>query len=134
MANNKKKQSKPNNIIELPIVFPAGTAKEIMDEIRDVLNSTKFNKISINVGTYRNILDDTIPKDDTRVISVGYIKKIDSENGDMTIGLYEANKDKILALKGAVVDIVYTEYKGKLGTILKFIIRPYEGGIEVAGE
>jgi hypothetical protein len=126
MAYNKngKKQQNTNNI-EVPINFE-GIDDSIKNEIIDVLKSTPFNKISFNVGSFRRLLDDKISKDDTRVIAVGYIKKFIEDKNSFVVGLYAANKDTILKFKNPTIDIIFKDFDGKLGTILKINIVPEE--------
>ena len=125
MAYNKKQQqtNKTNNTIEVKIDFE-GISENVKKEVIEVLKAIPFNKISFNVGTYRNLLDEKVPKDDTRVIAVGYVKKFIEDKESFVVGLYAANKDTVIKFKDAKIELCLKVFDDKLGTILKINIIP----------
>lgn len=114
---NKKAQQ---TYLKCGIIVPEGTSDAVMDEIFDVLRKTPFNKVSIPVGTYRYLIDDTIADDDNRVITVGYIKRFDADNNVFDIAIFSNNKPLIEAFENPALELVFTEYNNKLGVITKF--------------
>ena len=116
---NKKVQQ---SYLKVGFVVPEGTTDEVMEDIFEVLKKTPFNKISVPVGTYRYLIDDSIAEDDNRVITVGYIKRYDPEIRVFDIAIFNANKQTIEAFDNKALELVFTEYNNKLGTITKFNI------------
>ena len=118
----KKVEPKKNqqNYIRCGIVVPEGTSDAVMEEIFNVLRSTQFNKISIPVGTYRYLIDDSIADDDNRVITVGYIKRYDPESNMFDIAIFSNNKQTIEEFENPALELVFKEYNNKLGVITKF--------------
>lgn len=115
---------KQNNSIEVTLAFPADITEELRTEIMDVINTTKFNKISFPLSSYRHSHDDSIPADDTRVITVGYIKKFDRKNSVFHVVLFNNVKSLIEEFDNPIIKVDFTQYNGKLGTITKLIIIP----------
>jgi len=120
----KKVEPKKNqqNYIKCGIVVPEGTSDAVMEEIFNVLRSTQFNKISIPVGTYRYLIDDSIADDDNRVITVGYIKRFDPESNMFDIAIFSNNKQTIEEFENPALELVFKEYNNKLAVITKFNI------------
>lgn len=120
---------KKTQIIEnIPLSVQEGTSEEIINEIIDVLKGTRFNKISVPLTSYRYIYDDSIAKDDTRVNTIGYIKKFNATDKTFTVVVFTNNanvitkkydKDKLM------IEAVFTKYKEKqLGVITKLVLAP----------
>ena len=120
----KKVEPKKNqqNYIRCGIVVPEGTSDAVMEEIFNVLRSTQFNKISIPVGTYRYLIDDSIADDDNRVITVGYIKRFDPESNMFDIAIFSNNKQTIEGFENPALELVFKEFNNKLAVITKFNI------------
>lgn len=121
---NNNRDRKKNNNVEIPVYFPDDMNDDIYNEIIDVLNSTKFNNISIPFSIYRTLIDDSIDSDDTRVSNAGFIKrwKYDPKPGYFVISIFNSLKETIAKLENPVFIIHYTEYDGKLGTITKIVL------------
>lgn len=133
---NKKvvRQPKVNpNEIKAPLYLPADLNENIVNEITTVLTETKFNKISIPLGTYRCMIDNNVDADDTRVCTIGYIRKYNAETKEFTLTLFNNFVDLIKSMGDVVVELQFTTFKEALGSITKFNIVPvvYE---EVAEE
>ena len=122
--NTKKQPPKPT-ILKLGFALPEGTPDSVIEEILEVIRNAQFDKISVPVSTYRYILDPSIPTDDTRVLTIGYIKDYDPEEEEFTIVVYRANFDTISAIDNPVLEIVFNSYNDKLGVITKFNVIPY---------
>lgn len=122
--NNVKKQSaKPQNL-KLTLALPDGTSENVINDILEVLSQERFDKISHPVGTYRYLLDNTIPKDDTRIITVGYIKSYDPEKEEFTVVIYGQNRDLIYGFKDPGLEIVFNTFEDALSVITKFNVIP----------
>ena len=129
MANNKnaKAATKPtNNYITAKLVFCKEVSDAVFDEIVDVLKKTKFNKISFPLSSYRNLFDNTVAADDTKMLTVGYIKKFDAENLEFTVMVFPKCKEVVDAFKNPAIEVVWTEFNDKLGVITKLNIIPDE--------
>ena len=127
--NNYKKsdrQSRVNpNEIKVPLLLPADLNEDITNEILDVLASTKFNKVSIPLGAYRNLIEDTAEEGDTRVCTIGYIKNYDVVSKTFAVIIYDKFLETIKnpELGELKMSLVFTTYKEtSLGTITKFNI------------
>lgn len=127
MENTSKKPRNTELIENVPLSVREGTSEEIINEIIDVLKGTKFNKISIPLTTYRYMCDESIPEDDIRITTAGYIKKFNATDKTFTVVLF-ANNAKAITEKYAkedlMIEAVFTQYKDKLGIITKFVLAP----------
>lgn len=133
--NNKVAKVNPNEI-KAPLYLPADLNENIASEILNVLTTTKFNKISIPLGIYRNCIENNVDPDDNRICTIGYIRKFDAETEEFTVVIFSKFTDIIKGLGDIAVDLMYTTYKDALGTITKFNILPvfYETDDEEANE
>lgn len=120
MANTEKKKN--INTIEAQLHIPSEANDEIRESILTVLKHTRFNKISIQLTTLRNVVDSSIDKDDTHITTVGYIKKFDSKTEEFTVVLFNNYASTITAFKKPIIVPTYSEYEGKLGTIIRLNI------------
>lgn len=129
MANNKNAKATTkhtNNYITAKLVLCKNASDSVFDEIVDVLKKTKFNKISFPLSSYRNLFDDTVAADDTRMLTVGYIKKFDAENLEFTVMVFPKCKEVVDTFKSPAIEVVWTESNDKLGVIIKLNIIPDE--------
>ena len=126
MYNNNNKQQKPNNRVTATIVFPGDISAELRDEIIEVFAETKFNKISFPLSSYRRLLDENAPENETRSLTVGYVLKFDPEELKLTVVLFNTVLPVIQKFKNPVIEPVFTQRNGKLGTIIKLNIVPAE--------
>ena len=115
-----KKNYPKDNHMKLSFVLPEDASENAVNELLDVLKTTKFNRISFPVSTYRYYLDENIGNDDNRVVTIGYIKNFDAETGLFTIVIFNNNKPAIEVFKNPTLEVVFSEYNGKLGCITKF--------------
>lgn len=126
--NNRKKvnkQPKVNpNEIKVPLYLPADLDENIINEINNVLTTTKFDKISIPLGTYRCLIDSNVDADDARVSTIGYIRKYDAETEMFTVVIFSNFIDFFKAQSDNVVTLQFNSHKDHLRTITKFIIVP----------
>lgn len=130
--NNVKKQPvKPQNL-KLTLALPEGTSENVINDILEVLAQERFDKISHPVGTYRYLLDNAVPKDDTRVLTVGYIKDYDPEKEEFTVVIYAQNRDLIFGFKDPGLEIVFNTYNDALTVITKFNVIPLDVDEETA--
>lgn len=123
--NKVARQPKVNpNEFKAQLFLPASLSESIKTEILDVLAKTKFNKISIPVGTYRYLIESNIDADDARVCTIGYIRGYNAETEEFTLVVFSKFTDIIKSLGDIAIDLQFTQYKEKLGTITKFNILP----------
>lgn len=126
--NNRNKvnmQSKVNpNEIKVPLYLPADLNKNIINEIIDVINTTKFDKISIPLGTYRCLIDSNADANDNRISTIGYIRKYDTETEMFTVVIFNNFIDLFKSKSDNAITLQYNSYKDHLGTITKFNIVP----------
>ena len=122
---NYKKQPKANiNEFKVPLYLLSEPDESVNDEILEVLTATKFNKISIPLGTYRSVIDDTVDENDTRLCTIGYIRNYNAETKEFTVIIFSNFADLFREQESTVIDLQFTTYKGKLGVITKFNIVP----------
>ena len=124
--NNKKanKQPKVNpNEIKVPLCLPVDLNDDVKNEIYDVLTNTKFDKISIPLGIYRSLIEDC-EEGDTRVCTIGYIRKYDTESTEFTVIVFNKYLDiiKELGMENIVLELTFNTYNNTLRTITKFNI------------
>ena len=129
---NNRSQQKNNNRVVASVVFPGDISEELRNEILEVFAGTKFNKISFPLSSYRRLLDQNAPDDETRSLTVGYVFKFDPEMNKFTVVLYNTVLTTIQAFENPVIEPVFTQRNGKLGTVIKLNIVPAEflGGVE----
>lgn len=123
---NKKKTNNNKRYNTFSIDFFKETSDEIKDEIIEVLKNTQFNKISIPVASYKNIVNPE-DADNTKNLSVGFIKSFNVNNNKLKVVIFNKFKPAINKLDNAIIEITYTEKTDKsnnvsLGTIIKFNI------------
>ena len=116
----EKKVRTTKLITEVPLCLPTDTADEVVNEIIDVLKATRFNKISVPLTTYRTMLEDGLAEDDTRITTIGYIKKFDSVSKTFNVVIFansaktiEDNYDK----ESLGITLFFTKRKDGLGSI-----------------
>lgn len=117
----KKVQPKDNHL-KVSYVLPEDTSESVVAELLDVLKTTKFNRISFPVSTYRYYLNSDVAPDDNRVITIGYVKNFNAEKGEFTVVIFNNNKAAIEVFTNPVLEVVFSEYNGKLGCITKLNI------------
>ena len=117
--NNKKILVKDNHL-KLNFVLPEDISENAKNELLEVLKGTKFNRISIPVSTYRYYVDKNVNSDDNRVVTIGYIKNYNAEKGEFTVVVFNNNCEAICEFANPALEIVFSEYNGKLGCITKF--------------
>lgn len=128
-SNGNKKPIKKNhkvnpNEIKVPLYLPADLNENTANEILKVLAETKFNKISIPVGTYRCLIDYNVDESDNRVCTIGYIRNYNIKNNEFTVVIFSKFMDFVKSMKESAIELTFTNYKDKLGTITKFNIIP----------
>lgn len=123
----KSKQPKVNpNEIKALLYLPEDITDTIREQILGVLESCKFNKISIPLGTYRCLIDSSVSENDSRVTTIGYIRKYDAEAQEFSVVIFNKFIDLIKANEHNAIELTYNTYGENLGTILKFNIIPVE--------
>jgi hypothetical protein len=140
--NYKKSERQPKvnpNELKVALSLPADLNNDIANEILDVLASTKFNKISIPLGAYRNMIDAAAEENDIRVCTIGYIKNYDVVNKVFTVIIFDRFLEVIKnpELGQLKMELAFTTYKEtSLGTITKFNIAcaSCENEVEVVEE
>lgn len=121
--NNKVKKVNPNEIT-IPLYLPADLDENIINEIIDVLESTKFNKISVPLGTYRYLIDSNANADDDRISTIGYIRNYNKETKEFTVITFGRFAELLKEKNCTVIELMFTIYKDSLGTITKFNFVP----------
>ena len=120
---NKQPKVNPNEI-KAPLYLPADLNENIVNEITEVLTSTKFNKISIPIGVRKCFIDNTVDANDTRVATIGYIRNYNAETCEFTVIVFGNFTNIIKELGSIAIDLQIITYKESLGTITKFNIIP----------
>ena len=121
---NKAPKVNPNEI-KAQLRIEKVITEDIYTELLDVLASTKFNKVSIPLGVYKNAIDSNVDADDARITTVGYIKDYNAETQIFTVVIFKGLVDTIKNFENPVMKLLFTETrKGTLGTITKFVINP----------
>lgn len=123
---NKKKTNNNKRYNTFDIKFSKETSNGIKDEIIEVFKNTQFNKISIPVASFKNIVnpEDT---DDTKNLTVGFVKSFNPETNKFKVVIFNKFKEAINNLEDSAIEITYTEKTDKsgnvsLGTIIKLNI------------
>lgn len=123
---NKKKTNNNKRYNTFDIKFFKETSNNVKDEIIEVFKNTQFNKISIPVASFKNIVnpEDT---DDTKNLTVGFVKSFNPETNKFKVVIFNKFKEAINNLEDSAIEITYTEKTDKsgnvsLGTIIKLNI------------
>ena len=125
--NNKNTQTQPD-YMKLGLVLPDDISDRLADEILSVLQQTPFSRISIPVSTYRFYTDESVADNDNRVITVGYVKSYDADTRTFTVVIFNANRPLISSFENPALEVVFSEYGGKLGVITKLNVIPLDEG------
>lgn len=120
---NKQPKVNPNEL-KAPLFLSADLNENIVNEILDVLAETKFNKISMPLGTYRCLIDSDLDESDTRVCTIGYIRSFNPETKEFTVIVFSKFLDLIKEYGDIAMELQFTNHKEHLGTITKFNIVP----------
>ena len=122
----KKPKTNPNEI-KAPLFINKVIDENMYTEILEVLESTKFNKVSIPIGMFKSLIDSNVDADDSRVTTVGYIRNYNAETKEFSVIIFKGYAELIKKYNKYAADLLFTEHpKGGLGTITKFIIYPAE--------
>lgn len=117
-----------NTVLKVPFKTPSGVSNDICNEIMDVIETTKFDKISIPLSSYRRYYDSRIDEKDTKIFVIGYIRKFNKEDNTFTVVIFNNNTKTVTEFANPEITVGFTQFKDKLGAITKFIIAP---GVEV---
>lgn len=117
-----------NTALKVPFKTPSGVSNDICNEIMDVIETTKFDKISIPLSSYRRYYDSRIDEKDTKIFVIGYIRKFNKEDNTFTVVIFNNNTKTVTEFANPEITVGFTQFKDKLGTITKFIIAP---GVEI---
>lgn len=120
-----------NTVLKVPFKTPSGVSNDICNEIMDVIETTKFDKISIPLSSYRRYYDSRIDEKDTKIFVIGYIRKFNKEDNTFTVVIFNNNTKTVTEFANPEITVGFTQFKDKLGTITKFIIAP---GVEIDDE
>ena len=121
-----KKQQRQNNHLKIKYLLPEDISENTRNEVIEVLRTTKFNKISIPVSTYRHYTDTNIDKNDNRVVTVGYIKNFDIENDEFVVMIFTNSRAFISKFSNPILEIQISETNDTLRCITKFNIMDYD--------
>lgn len=125
MENNTNiKRRNPNNM-EVPLVLDESLSDNLYNEIMEIIQTTKFNKISFPLTVQRNAIDPSIPEDDTRVYTAGYIKKFNRNK--FIVHLFNSTRDVIKQkFNGGKIRVDFNQYNDHLTVITRLVIVPAE--------
>lgn len=126
----KKPRVNPNQLTVKLVLDSKNLNDELIDEILEVLETCQFSKISIPLGTYRNLIINDSAADDNRVSTIGYIRDYNAETQEFTVVVFNNFIDAIKSWGEVGIELQYLTYKGKLGTITKLNIIPVTSEIE----
>lgn len=142
--NNYKKQNgrgfkpvkKINNTFKALLEWGNEYTDGVYEEVAEVIETTKFEKISIAVSATRGALaefsDSPVElseKDASKVTSIGYIKSFDSDALSFDIVVFNNFLDVVSAVANdkrhylSIVPVITTTKEGSLRTITKFILK-----------
>lgn len=121
-----KRQQRQNNHLKIKYLLPEDISENTRNEVIEVLRTTKFNKISIPVSTYRHYTDTNIDKNDNRVVTVGYIKNFDIENDEFVVMIFTNSRSVISKFSNPILEIQISETNDTLRCITKFNIMDYD--------
>lgn len=118
--NRKPRQPRVNlNKINAPIYIPEDTNGNVHDEILEVLSSTKFDKISFPLNTYRALIDSNVDASDARTCTIGHICGYNSELEEFSVFIFSKFLDAVKSLGDIAIEIHFSG-KDKLNSITKF--------------
>ena len=104
--------------LNLPYTITSGDK----DKILEILACADFEAISVDISTYRRLIDPDA--DDARIRAMGYIKDYDAATQEFTIIIYSKTNDIVSRFVNPVVSLIYRGSAKKGIRIMKFIIEP----------
>lgn len=122
--NHTPKRTVKNAVLKVPFTMPADLTNDIHNEIMDIIETTKFDKVSVPVSSYRRFYDNRIDASDNRTSVIGYIKSFNKEDNTFTVVIYSNNAKITSDFANPEITIAFTIYKDEFGAITKFIIAP----------
>ena len=114
--------------------MPADLPNDIHNEIMDIIETTKFDKISVPVSSYRRFYDNRVDASDNRTSVIGYIRSFNKEDNTFTVVIYSNNAKITSEFVNPEISIAFTIYKDEFGAITKFIIAPTTSEEENTGD
>lgn len=114
--------TKKNTYFEAELVFDEDVSEDLKKEIIDVLKSARFNKLSYPIASYRNLIAEDTDEEDTKIITVGYIKKFIKDENKFIFNIFNNCRTAVKSFIKPAIKISFTEYDGKLGVISKIIV------------
>ena len=130
-SNSKKQQQRSASshlTVKIPMILPDDVSEKVENEIFDVLENTRFNKIPMQLSAYRRDLGNAYQGNEDKSISIGYIKSFHpgDENTDasFTVIIFGKYADSVKDFINPAVEVVYIDRNDELTTITKFNIIP----------
>lgn len=102
-ARTNNYHDRPHNVTKTVALFPeAKTPKYEYDKqsLLDILSDIKFDKISIPLYTYKNLIFDGGIKG---TIAVGYIKDFNPETEEFTVVIFGKNAESVCTFEDPVI-------------------------------
>lgn len=117
---------KKNNIFYVPmntVNHVDGAASDIAEQVFSTIEDVPFGKISIPIYANKSTLGIMKEGEKDSNITIGYIKKYDTEKSDFKVFVFDKFVDSMKhIIDKAEIDITYNTYKGNLTTIIKINI------------
>ena len=128
-SNSKKQRPASNHLtVKIPMILPEDISEKVENEIFDVLENTRFNKIPMQLSAYRRDLGNAYQGNEDKSISIGFIKSFHpgDENTDasFTVIIFGKYADSVKDFINPAVEVAYMERNDELTTITKFNIIP----------
>ena len=121
---NTKRRNNPN-IMEVPFILDESLSDNLYNEIMEIIQTTKFNKISFPLSIQRSVLDPSVSEDDTRVYTAGYIKKFNRNK--FIVYLFNSARDVVKEkFNGGKIRVDFNQYNDHLTVITRLVIVPAE--------
>ena len=121
---NTKRRNNPN-IMEVPLILDESLSDNLYNEIMEIIQTTKFNKISFPLSIQRSVLDPSVSEDDTRVYTAGYIKKFNRNK--FIVFLFNSARDVVKEkFNGGKIRVDFNQYNDHLTVITRLVIVPAE--------
>ena len=120
---NKKKTNNIKRYNTFDIKFFKETSNNVKDEIIEVFKNTQFNKISIPVASFKNIVNPE-DADDNKNLTVGFVKSFNPETNKFKVVIFNKFKEVINNLEDSAIEITYNEKTDKYDNVsLRTIIK-----------
>lgn len=124
-SNSKQKQQRPQHLtVQVPMILPEDISEKVENEIFEILECTRFDKIPMAISAYRKDLDKAFDGNEYKTVNIGYIKSFnpgdENTEASFTIIIFSRNAESVKNFVNPAVEVEFIDRNEALVTMTKF--------------